>query len=543
MDVRGISVVIPVYNAGEYLRPCLDSVLGQDIDRSLMEIIAIDDGSDDGSETVLDEYAAAHPNIRVIHQPNSGGPGGPRNLGVKTSRREFVFFADADDYMKPEAMRRLYEFATWHACDVVAPKLIGVGRYIHTYAWDRTQVDADLEMLFRTYSPQKLFRRSFILHHGLRFPEGRARFEDGVFVSQAYLLATRASMLGGYDFYFVRARDDGGNRSGQNYDPPLYFESFAIVMETIKKLCPDPELTERLLVDLYRRKGLKPFTPQRYPYWDDARRRRALVAARELAEEHIPPELDARLDYPFRLRSYLVRRGDLDGLVRHTTATAKQTVPAQVAGGRVLVSVDTDPHALALDGDSEDSLRDATASVRLYAELDRVARRPAALALHGRARFRDLRVADMPLSVELREHGSGVARLVPLRLVGPASDGWAAFEACIGSRALRTPREGTPRWSVVAFVDLAGRRVESRLGMPGGQQPRRRSDLPTRLPLWRGNRVACPYRTKHGNLAIRVDPAGVPLLRQVTGSLRVALAAHRRRLRRRWRRLRRHLPR
>src|SRR4051794_19495557 len=62
-----VSVVIPVYNAGSLLRPCIDSVLGQDLHPRAFEVIAVDDGSTDGSGGVLDDYAATHPNIQVIH--------------------------------------------------------------------------------------------------------------------------------------------------------------------------------------------------------------------------------------------------------------------------------------------------------------------------------------------------------------------------------------------------------------------------------------------------------------------------------------------
>src|SRR4051794_37671906 len=56
-----VSVVIPVYNAGALLRPCLDSVLAQDLPPGALEVIAVDDGSTDGSGAVVDDYAATHP--------------------------------------------------------------------------------------------------------------------------------------------------------------------------------------------------------------------------------------------------------------------------------------------------------------------------------------------------------------------------------------------------------------------------------------------------------------------------------------------------
>ena len=66
-----VSVLLPVYNAGEYLEPCLDSVFGQTYDN--IELISIDDGSTDGSADLLDRYAAMHGDrMVVVHQRNSG---------------------------------------------------------------------------------------------------------------------------------------------------------------------------------------------------------------------------------------------------------------------------------------------------------------------------------------------------------------------------------------------------------------------------------------------------------------------------------------
>src|SRR3954453_19806254 len=71
-----VSVGIPVYNAGAVLRCCVNSWLAQDMPSEAFEVIAVDDGSSDGSGALLDDYAEAHPTLRVIHQGTRGGPGG-----------------------------------------------------------------------------------------------------------------------------------------------------------------------------------------------------------------------------------------------------------------------------------------------------------------------------------------------------------------------------------------------------------------------------------------------------------------------------------
>ena len=106
-----VSVILPVYNTRAYLRECLDSVLAQDVDPGSFEIVAVDDGSTDGSGEILDEYALRHAFVRVMHQENSGWPGQPRNRGLEASRGEYVFFLDSDDVLGPEAVRRLCDVA------------------------------------------------------------------------------------------------------------------------------------------------------------------------------------------------------------------------------------------------------------------------------------------------------------------------------------------------------------------------------------------------------------------------------------------------
>lgn len=99
-----ISVIIPVYNVESYLPACLDSVDGQSFRD--FELILVDDGSTDRSGTLCDEYAAEHPNTRVIHQQNAG-LSEARNQGVAASSGEYIAFIDSDDYVAPDCLEYL----------------------------------------------------------------------------------------------------------------------------------------------------------------------------------------------------------------------------------------------------------------------------------------------------------------------------------------------------------------------------------------------------------------------------------------------------
>lgn len=101
-----ISIIIPVYNALGRLRHCLDSILSQDFDD--FELLIVDDGSNDGSGEICDEYAALDTRIKVFHKTNSG-VSSARNLGLEHARGEYVMFVDSDDALLPGALRSMSE--------------------------------------------------------------------------------------------------------------------------------------------------------------------------------------------------------------------------------------------------------------------------------------------------------------------------------------------------------------------------------------------------------------------------------------------------
>jgi cellulose synthase/poly-beta-1,6-N-acetylglucosamine synthase-like glycosyltransferase len=85
-----ISVIIAVYNTMPYLTRCLKSLVNQTIGVARVEVVAVDDGSTDGSGAELDRFTSEYPGVvRVIHQPNSGGPAAPRSLRRNSTLRRW----------------------------------------------------------------------------------------------------------------------------------------------------------------------------------------------------------------------------------------------------------------------------------------------------------------------------------------------------------------------------------------------------------------------------------------------------------------------
>lgn len=114
---KKVSVLIPVYNAEEYLDRCLRSILSQDYPN--VEIIAVDDGSKDASPDILDQYARQFPGVvRIEHRPNQG-VAAARNRAIELSSGHYLMFVDNDDYLEPHAIRELVSVATEKGADVV----------------------------------------------------------------------------------------------------------------------------------------------------------------------------------------------------------------------------------------------------------------------------------------------------------------------------------------------------------------------------------------------------------------------------------------
>lgn len=100
-----ISIIIPAYNAEDYLPATLDSILAQQVPFSL-EMIVVNDGSTDGTLAMLQQYKERYPNITVITTEN-GGPANARNVGIQAALGEYLMFVDSDDALASNALSEL----------------------------------------------------------------------------------------------------------------------------------------------------------------------------------------------------------------------------------------------------------------------------------------------------------------------------------------------------------------------------------------------------------------------------------------------------
>lgn len=110
-----ISIIVPIYNAEQYLDRCVESVVNQTYKN--LEIILVDDGSIDASSQMCDNYAKKDSRIKVIHNEN-GGSAFARNAGIAIANGEYICFADSDDYLDNDMVEFLYNLLTENNADV-----------------------------------------------------------------------------------------------------------------------------------------------------------------------------------------------------------------------------------------------------------------------------------------------------------------------------------------------------------------------------------------------------------------------------------------
>ena len=479
-----VSVVIPVWNVEPWLTECLDSALGQTLGDGV-EVIAVDDGSTDGSGRLLDARATRDPRLRVVHQPNSGGPGGPRNTGLDLATGRFVFFLDGDDYLDPDALRRMVAMAERYGSDIVLGKPVGVdGRpvYRDTGLYRRNVGRADLALVFGSASALKLFRRSMIDAAHLRFPEGAAGGEDGDFMTAAYLAARAVSVLAEHDCYFVRRRPGSQTtRTDRRDDLAAYIERIeANRIRPVAAAMGPGRRREALL-----RRPIRKIAALLGPVWaarPPGERRAAFEVAAGVLRRWSTPRLEAASPSWAALRLHCVRHGLLAELeaiaaVRPADAYGHPLVER----GRVYARYPHFRDATGIPDRRFDITRELVPEQRLVEASLRAGR----LELAGEAY---LRLVGGTLEVELRRWPLGARhRVTPVVVPTPALRDKVAAYPRAGYRAvidLATigggARVPAGDWSIHLVIGLdgfrrevplrasRGARVDGGSGGPGG---------------------------------------------------------------------------
>lgn len=206
---KGISVIIPVYNAESYLKNCITSLIIQTF-KELELIFVIDKNSNDDSERIIRSYADKTDNIKIITPTSGCGAGYNRNEGLKYVDREYIGFVDADDCISKDYYEKLYSAIKTNNATVAMAETVIVdenNNITDYYKYDENVLE-DVESIFSLINFytvwDKIYDTKTILENpDIRFPEGVMN-EDNVFTLYILLHTSKLITVQGGIYYWLR---------------------------------------------------------------------------------------------------------------------------------------------------------------------------------------------------------------------------------------------------------------------------------------------------------------------------------------------------
>lgn len=341
-----VSVVVAVFKPGAGFDDLIASLDRQTLPATDFEVILCDDGSGEETRDLLTQVARTRPYIRILTLAHTGWPGTPRNAGIEAARGDYVQIVDQDDWLYDGALQHLCDYADRHSSDVVLGKVVGIGRKIPRPVFRKDIPHAVLgrDPLLDLLTPHKMFRTDFLHRHGIRFPEGRVRLEDHLFVMEAYFRASTISILASEPCYaWVKTP---GSASSSRIDPVTYFPHLETVLDLVEANTEPGALRDTLLSHWYRGKILRRLDGRRVVKYPQDYREAYLDVVTPLAQRWFGPGVDKALVFPLRMRSALLKAGARDDLIRlaEFEASLRCRVTARSArwsrGGKLDITVD-----------------------------------------------------------------------------------------------------------------------------------------------------------------------------------------------------------
>lgn len=230
-----VSIIVPVFNVDKFLKECIDSVIAQSYKK--WELILIDDGSNDGSASICDDYANLDCRIRVVHKENSG-VSDSRNVALDMVQGEYVMFLDADDYwINTNVIEYLLKFAIINQLDIIRGEYIAVdenNKFVFSKRisgirrkYSCTVIDS-YEFLKYGISNEfflflSMFRRKIL--NEIKFEKGRIFLEDMQFYAKIFLREMRCMYLPDFRFYAYRKNI---NSVSYRVNPRKLIDSFSL---------------------------------------------------------------------------------------------------------------------------------------------------------------------------------------------------------------------------------------------------------------------------------------------------------------------------
>ncbi|RAP52097.1 MAG: hypothetical protein BZ137_09260 [Methanosphaera sp. rholeuAM130] len=246
-----VSVILPVYNVGNYLDECLTSLINQTLKE--IEIICINDGSTDNSLDIIKKFQNIDQRVKLVDQENKGA-GYARNVGIDISQGEYLSFLDADDYFDKDMLKHAYNNAIRTSSDICIYEAwlyenstgektrctYGVRKNLlpKKEVFNRRDINSNIFTSIMGWAWDKLYKKSFVLNNNLQFQEQRTT-NDMYFVFASLLKAGKISILNERLYYQRRNVPTSLSNSRE-----LSWECFYNALVKVKKELIDMNIYE-----------------------------------------------------------------------------------------------------------------------------------------------------------------------------------------------------------------------------------------------------------------------------------------------------------
>ena len=175
-----LSFIVPVYNTEKYISECLDSLLKQNIPSDEYEIICVNDGSKDSSLDILNKYALAHSNVRVIDQQNSG-VSVARNVGIEHAKGNYIWCIDSDDLIKENCLGDIKEIAETNEYERIIINSKTFESIDELFTKEAAKESWKDSVVWRN-----IFKKEFLNSNNLRYYPGLVFGEDALYLFECF---------------------------------------------------------------------------------------------------------------------------------------------------------------------------------------------------------------------------------------------------------------------------------------------------------------------------------------------------------------------
>ena len=218
MEKTLISIVLPIYNIEKYLTDCIESVINQTYKN--IEIILVDDGSEDNCATICDNYANKDKRIKVIHKEN-GGLSDARNAGLKIATGEYITFIDSDDIIDKQYIENLFEILVENNADIAICNYKEIEeknnyKQLPKNYKPKNEIDIfdNIESLKQMYTSHKhgmvfvawakLYKKELFIKNNIKYPEGK--IHEDTYTTYKLLYYAKKVVFTEKELYFYRLR-------------------------------------------------------------------------------------------------------------------------------------------------------------------------------------------------------------------------------------------------------------------------------------------------------------------------------------------------